>query len=134
LSLNNMLCLFFFLSVGDFPVSVARFRVDNHLSCLSLIIDKFAILPGCRMKKLSYKSLYWIIKHVENTNISSITISVPANSWISTKLSTFGFVKNMKKDQSQEAWGIVTMEHLTFQLDPTTNVSNISTYLSNKCS
>lgn len=114
-------------------MSVARFRVEIKAGSASLVIDRFSMMSGCRGRKLSYKSLYWILKYVENRSVSSITLFIPQNSWISVKLLAFGFMKVVEDDEHR-MWGVVPMEHLIYQLDLTTNVNSIATYLANKCS
>ncbi len=89
----NFLIDVFVLAVGDAPGAVARYRLDhNHTeSGVSLVIDRFAVLPEYRNRGIAYQCLFAILRQMSGVALNRICFAVSNTSWAAQKLVSFGF-------------------------------------------
>lgn len=80
--------------IGDMPVSTARYRISTSSDGLNYAtIDRFAVLPEYRMKGIAKMCMQQIIQEIQSSSgntVPIILVSVPAGSWIQSKLMAQG--------------------------------------------
>ena len=84
-----------FLTVGDAPIAVARYRIITTAEGTVLTeIDRLGILIPYRGQKYANKIIIDILsdsQHYSNNAVSAILLSIPIVSWIQTKLESLGW-------------------------------------------
>jgi hypothetical protein len=97
--------LIFDYLVGDAPVATARYRVFTAPDNVSYTeIDRLGILPHYRGRKLSRKVMLGILsdsQEVSRSPISVVLLSIPAESWIQSKLESMGWSVNLMSSMEQ---------------------------------
>lgn len=120
----------FVLIVGDLPVAAVRFHTQETSEAIQLCIDRFAVLVDYRQNGIGYKVLHSILQKVLATKPVSLVVSVPPESWLQSKLSSFGFVKTAQETNynGYEQW------QGNFGLDGSRSFKAFLTFLSTKAS